>query len=642
MEVLRAEDVTVAFGPREVLRGADLRLAPGERAGLVGANGSGKTTLLRAISGELRPDGGAVSIRGRLGYLPQVPRLTGSTVRACVDDALSWHRTLVADYERAMGRGDAAAAARLQDRLDHVGWEVQHRVDALLDQLGAPPQSAATDRLSGGEVRRVALALALLGRPDVLILDEPTNHLDMSAVAWLETWLQRYTGACLLVTHDRYLLEATATRIVEIEDGRCVGYPGSYGDYLVARVARQASREKAETRRLRFLAREAAWAARSPAARTTKQKARLQRLAEAEEQRPLEMEQGFALDLRTGARHRGTLLELHGVTKRYATAESDGPELLAGLDLTLLPGERLGVLGPNGAGKSTLLRILAGAEAPDRGERVRASRTQIAVLDQARTGLEAPDGADQTVFEAAGGGNSHVRIAGRAGASWQRGAGGTDAGFIHVASFLQRFLFSREALDQKVSALSGGERARLLLARLLLQGASVLLLDEPTNDLDLLTLRVLEEALLGFDGAVVVVTHDRAFLDRVCTGVLSFEQGPSGEGQVVRYASRQQQVRANAERRGRKSAAAAPQADRPRTQTRARLSWKETQELAGLPDRIEELETEQTALAERLGDPATYRLPPDQQAALQARAAELPEVIEALVERWGELEERSG
>ena len=503
---------------------------------------------------------------------------------------------------------------------------MDHQVDAMLNRLGAPPSTASVSKLSGGERRRIGLALALLGQPDILLLDEPTNHLDAEAVDWLQTWLDRFRGALILVTHDRYLLEAVADRIVEVEQGSCVPYQGSYGDYLLARAEREASLKKSENNRLRFLAREAAWAARSPSARTTKQKARLKRLDALSSQEDLKLDRGFDLDLRTGARHGSVLVELRGVSKAFG-----GRELLGELDLAIAQGDRIGVLGPNGAGKSTILNLVARQLEPDRGEIVWAPRTEIALLDQQRTSLQSPDGSDWTVFDAAGGGNSHVSVAGRSAQSWQRTGGGKSSQGIHVASFLARFMFPKEALDQRVSALSGGERTRLIMAKLLLAGAPLLLLDEPTNDLDLLTLRVLEEALLSYDGAAIIVTHDRAFLDRVCTSVLAFRPGP----RVVKYASRAQVPRPDSQPVTKPQR---PKREPPKKSQK--LSWKEEREFEAMPAKIEALEREQEELAALLALPQTYKQPGEGLALLQSRAAALPQEIEALFERWAELETR--
>ena len=618
---VRAVGVEVAFGDRHILKGCDLTVEPGDRVGLVGANGCGKSTFLRILAGHADPDLGEVQRDGNVGYLAQEPVLPGETVGASADDAIQWHRDLLEGYEAALARDDLPEAARLQGLLDRHGWSIEHQIDAMLTNLGAPPRSARIADLSGGERRRVALARALLGSPDTLLLDEPTNHLDALTVEWLQSWLAGYRGALILVTHDRYLLEAVADRIVEIEKGVCVAYRGSYTDYLIERAERKELAERKEQRRRELLAREAEWASRSPAARTGKQKARLKRLEELQSVQYATHERELSLDLRTGVGSSRIVLELHAVAKGF-----EGRTLMRDVELTLAAGERLGILGPNGCGKSTLLSMLAGRLQPDTGEILRGRRVSVAVIDQKRSGLDD----DETVFEAAGNGNDHVRLGER---------------YIHVISYLERFLFPREMQDQKVGLLSGGERARLLLAKTLLAGANLLLLDEPTNDLDLQTLRVLEDALLSYDGALVVVTHDRAFLDRVCTGVLAFEP----DGQVVRYAERSQVIaarraRERAEEQAQALAAKAQAAPvtvtEPVAAKKTRLSFRENKELEALPGQIEALEEELGGLESTLADPETYRAGSDV-SALTKRSSELTDAIEAAYARWEELAERA-
>ncbi len=613
MTPLIAKGIEKAFGDRFILRGASLNIAPGDRVGLVGVNGSGKTTLLSILAGEQDADHGEVLRDGRHGYLAQAPTLPGQTVGDAIDEALQWHNELLADYDRLLQEGKIEEATTHQDRLDQVGWDLSHRAASVLSKVQGPPRSALTANLSGGETRRVALARCLLGQPDLLLLDEPTNHLDADMVEWLQGYLQGFRGAILLVTHDRYLLEAVANRIVEVEDGQCVSYQGSYTDYLLASVERRGTLEKAEDRRLALIMKEAAWASRSPAARSTKQKGRLKRLDDLKAQRRLSKKESFELDFSTGDRLPGTLIELRDVSHGYG--EED---LIRGLDLVVHPGDRVGILGPNGAGKSTLLKILAGSLSPRQGEMMRSGRVKIAVLDQHRTGLPL----DGTVFEAAGGGNDWVKV------------GKHD---LHVASFLNRFLFGREYLDQRVASLSGGERARLLLARLLLEGANLLMLDEPTNDLDLQTLRVLEEALLGMDGACIVVTHDRALLDRVCNSVLAFE----ADGHIQTYASRLQHLGALAKRKqappSPKAAAIAPKPAQPSK----KLSYKEQQDLKALPQKIEVLEQEVEAMNVVLAEPSTYTERRAELPELTAKLADLESQIEAAYANWEALSERA-
>ncbi len=619
MSAILARGIEKSFGDRQILRGCDLSIQPGDRVGLVGANGSGKSTLVGILAGVLDPDHGEVALKGNLRWLDQEARVPGITVGEAIDEALTWHGNLLGAWEKALNDEDLDQAAVLQDRLDDVGWEVAHKADAMLSRLRAPSRETTIATLSGGERRRVALARALLGQPDILILDEPTNHLDADTVEWLEGFLSGFRGAVLLVTHDRYLLEAVANRIIEIEDGLTVPYDGcSYTDYLLARAERRASMMRAEDSRLAMIRREAAWAARSPAARSTKQQARLQRLDRMREVRPLKREESFTLNLRSGLRLGSTILELHDIHKAYGDVQ-----LIEGLDISFAPGDRIGVLGRNGVGKSTLLKMIQGIEKADRGDVVRGSRVKVGVLDQGRTGLTEND----TVFEAVGQGNDQVKVG---------------EGFVHVATFLGRFLFSREMFGQKVAGLSGGERARLLLAKLLLTGSNVLLLDEPTNDLDLMTLRVLEEALLDYDGCALIVTHDRAFLDRVCTGILAFE----GEGVVMRYADRLQYVAALQQR---SSAAMAKKPPKASAATKAPkranvgrgLTFKEEQEFRALPGKIEGLESDQATLETTLADPATYRERAADVGDLNARLKRLQGEIERAYSRWEELEQKA-
>ncbi|MEZ4237820.1 MAG: ABC-F family ATP-binding cassette domain-containing protein [Myxococcota bacterium] len=609
--MLVVRELTKAYGDRRVLRGCDLDVGAQDRVGLVGVNGSGKSTLLGVIGGRIEADGGRVERRGSLAMLGQAPALGDRTVGEVLDGAVAWHAALLADHAAALAEGRLADAGALQDRLDAVGWDLGHKVDGVASRLGCPARDKRADALSGGEVRRVALAAALIANPDLLVLDEPTNHLDADAVEWLQAFLVGYRGAVLLVTHDRYLLEAVAERIVELEQGATTAYEGSYGDYLVARAERQAATAKQRARMLATIAREAEWASRSPAARTTKQKARLQRLDALRDAVPTLHSRSLELGLQVGVPAGVTLVEAHGLRIDI------GDRILArDVELVLRPGERIGVVGPNGIGKTTLLDTLRGVRPPAAGDVVRGPRARIGVLDQLRTGLDP----SHTVAEAAGGGNDQVQVGDR---------------WVHVVTFLERMAFEREQLGQRTASLSGGERARLLLAKLMLQGASVLLLDEPTNDLDLETLRILEEALLAYDGGALIVTHDRAFLDRVCTSILAFEP----DARLVPYASRTQWLAAHARQRAEARAEAEPAKAAPPKPPPAkrRLSYKEQKELDALPERIEALEAEQETLEATLADPATYRERADEVAGLNQRLAELGDTVTAAYARWEEL-----
>ena len=622
MELLQGKGIEKAFGDRAVLRGCDLSIHTNERVGLVGINGAGKSTLLRIISGEMEADFGTVVLPGlssaagkKVAFLDQNPVIPGDTVGEALDESIQWHRDLLERFEKSSIENDAQTMDLCMAELDLAGWEITHKIEAMAMKLQVADRDCAIDKLSGGEKRRLALARILLARPHLLVLDEPTNHLDAETIEWLQGFMLEWRGAILLVTHDRYLLEAVATRIVEVEDGVCVSYGGSYGDYLIEKAEREALQQRTQGSRLSMIAREAEWASRSPAARSTKQKARLQRLDQLKSVRNVKVRGEFSLSFQCGVPQGSTLLELRKVNKTFADRH-----LIDDLDLVIRPGDRLGILGPNGAGKSPLLNIIAMLLEPDSGEIQRGPRVKLAMLDQDRTGLDPK----ASVYEAAGHGNPFVKI------------GDNE---IHVVSFLSRLQFGRESLDQKVSSLSGGEKARLLLAKVLLDGAGLILLDEPTNDLDLLTLRVLEEALLGFDGGVVVVSHDRAFLDRVCTAVLSYES----EGEVVQYASRIQARDALAKRRAAEAKSAKKGGGEKKTSTPPtvkanRRSYKEKTEYEKLPAQIDGLESDLAQACDLLADPKIYKAAPDKVHKLTALSKDLPNQIEKLYARWEELD----
>jgi len=618
MHTLVVQDIEKSYGDRQILRGCSFFVGTQERVGIVGANGAGKSTLLRIISGKEEANHGRIHLPVSVAILDQNPQLKGTTVAEAVRETSQWHQDLIDAYNQAILEEDWDTMNTLQDRLDIVGWDISHNIDAVLERVQAPPADASLTNLSGGEIRRVALARTLLSNADLLILDEPTNHLDTETIEWLESFLAGYRGAVLLVTHDRYLLEQVATRIVEVEDGVCVGYDGSYGDYLVASAERQFRLRQAEERRLKLISQEAAWAARSPAARSTKQKARLQRLDELQNQRAMPNEREISWAFDTDDRFGSTLMEVENLSLRFGDRQ-----LFSEATFTVSPKERIGIVGRNGTGKSSLLKILIGELSSPTGQIHRQSRLQIGLLDQKRSGLKP----DDTVYESVGG-VDFVDVQGNR---------------IHVVGFLAKFLFGRTMLDQKVSLLSGGERARLLMAKLLLQGANLLVLDEPTNDLDLLTLRALEEALLEFGGGVLVVTHDRAFLDRVCTSILSIE-----EGQVISYADRRQVMLAATKRKQAEQNALQAQKER-QTQHKPHqkkeqkgLSYNEKKELASLPDQIDAWEAEVAELDAVLLDPTTYTNRDIDVGAIQRQKEKLEAEIEIALERWEELSERAG
>ncbi len=499
---------------REVLRGINLSFFPGAKIGVIGANGSGKSSLLRIMAGE--DDGFTGEARltpgFTVGYLAQEPHLDpAKDVAGNVADGVASTVSLLDRFEQvcdAMGAPDAdfdrliAEQADLQDRIDAAGaWDLQRSLEIAMDALRLPPGDAAVGTLSGGERRRVALCRLLLSKPDLLLLDEPTNHLDAESVAWLERTLQEYPGTVVAVTHDRYFLDNVAGWILELDRGAGIPWQGNYSSWLDQKQARLAAEERADTARELALQRELEWIRMSPRARQSKGKARvnayndLVAAAEAAERRADRLE----ITIPPGPRLGDTVVVAEDVVKGF------GDRLLVdGLSFLLPPGGIVGVIGPNGAGKTTLFTMIVGDDKPDSGTVALGATVVLAYVDQSRDGLVA----DASVYDEITGGSDRIVVGGRE---------------LHGRAYVASFGFKGSDQQKKVGELSGGERNRVQLAKVLKSGGNVLLLDEPTNDLDVDTLRALEEALLGFPGCAVVISHDRWFLDRVSTHILAFE-----------------------------------------------------------------------------------------------------------------------
>jgi ATP-binding cassette subfamily F protein uup len=623
--------VDKSYGVRRVLAGVSLTIMTGERVGLVGVNGSGKSTLAQILAGLVVPDAGEVIHRrdATIAYLDQEPRLSpGQTALQHVLGGLGEWSDARARHERAtaaladasgddMDRWVAEQAAAEAELERCGGWSRAAEAEAYLAQLGVADPHAITDRLSGGERRRVALATLLARRPDLAVLDEPTNHLDVAAIEWLERHLaEQYAGAVLLITHDRYILDRVCTRTLEVERGAVYSYDGGFYTYLEAKAEREALAQRTESNRQNFLRRELEWLRRQPKARTTKSRSRVER-AEAElAKAPPPQSRTVDLSLQSSAPGK-TILELRDLRLEIA-----GRPLVRDFTLLLNPGERIGVVGPNGAGKTTLLRAIAGEIAPTAGEVVRGRNTQIAYLDQKRSGLDD----SKTVYD---------NVAER--------RKGLDIGNhpLEIGKYLERFLFDSSAYAQKVATLSGGERARVALAVMLSGAANLVLLDEPTNDLDVATLGAVEEMLLEFTGAALVVTHDRWFLDRVATSILAFE----ADGRLVRYHGNytdniERLAAARAAEPKDISKAAGPKVQEAKPARRG-LSFAEKKELAGIMGAIEAAEQEVAALEARLADPALYSGAADSVPELVKKLASARERATALVARWEDLEQRS-
>ncbi|WP_111414713.1 ATP-binding cassette domain-containing protein [Billgrantia lactosivorans] len=635
MTLLRLERLQLAYGNHVLLDGADLVLEKGERLALVGRNGTGKSTLLKLVSGDILPDDGSIwrAPGLKIGVLEQnLPSATGETIFDVVAQGLPQAGALLAEYHHLVQASDPdmKRMATLQSRLEAIdGWSFHQRIDVVLTRLGLPADDPMSS-LSGGWRRRVALARALVAEPDLLLLDEPTNHLDLDTIAWLEEQLLDFNGAVLFITHDRTFLSRLATSILELDRGRLGRYPGDYDKYQQqkAHELEVEAREHAEFDKK--LAQEEAWIRQGIKARRTRNEGRVRALEqlrrERSQRREVQGRASFGID--SGERSGKRVVELTGVTHRFGDET-----IIRDLSLEIQRGDRIGLIGRNGAGKTTLLKILLGELEPSEGRVRLGTNIKVAYFDQLRAGLEP----EKSVYDNVAQGSDRVTV------------GGKDK---HVISYLQDFLFTPERARQPVKALSGGESNRLLLARLFTQPANVLVLDEPTNDLDVETLELLEELLLDFDGTLLLVSHDRAFMDNVVTGVLAFE----GDGVVREYvggysdwvrqggklppapwegAARQQVEPTVTPEAGPRagSAATASVAKRP-----AKLSYKLQRELDALPAEIERLEAELAEFEARVGDPAFYQQDAGSVSeTLQAMSDKQAE-LDATMERWMELE----
>ena len=525
-----------SYGPgQEVLKDISLSFLPGAKIGVLGLNGAGKSTLLRIMAGELGDHTGAAFVSDglRVGYLPQEPQLdSGKTVKGNVEEGVVEHKTLLKRYDAVTTSfnegltGDELQDAmdqqgRLQDQIEAAGaWDVDSRVEQAMDALRLPPPRSAVTHLSGGERRRVALCRLMLQAPDLLLLDEPTNHLDAETVAWLERHLQQYKGTVVAITHDRYFLDNVAGWILELDRGAGIPWEGNYSSWLDQKQQRLSVEQKQETRRRRTLARELEWIRMSPRARQAKGKARLNAYEDLLNQDGAERIESAQIYIPPGPRLGDAVVEARNLRKSYGDRC-----LIQDLSFTLPPAGIVGVIGANGAGKTTLFRMITGEETPDAGTLTLGETVKPGYVDQSRE-LDP----DKTVWETVSGGDDEIqlgsrRVASRAYCSW--------------------FNFKGRDQQRTVGALSGGERNRVHLAGLLRGGSNLLLLDEPTNDLDVDTLRALEDALLAFAGCVAVISHDRWFLDRIATHILAFE----GDSQVVWFQGNYQDYEADRRRR---------------------------------------------------------------------------------------------
>ncbi|HEV6968237.1 ATP-binding cassette domain-containing protein [Roseateles sp.] len=617
MAVLSLTNAHLAFGHVPLLDGANFSLEAGERVGLIGRNGTGKSSLLKILAGLEKLDDGLLQqqLGLRLVYVPQEPALRAdATIFDVVAEGVAEAKALRERFERHDPADDLDA---IQTQLEHLGgWTWEQRVDETLHRLDLDG-SRCVGALSGGLKKRVALARALVAQPDVLLLDEPTNHLDLAAIAWLEGLLNAFPGSLLLITHDRQFLDNVCNRIVELDRGQLRGYPGNFAAFQAAKAYELENEALANARFDKLLAQEEVWIRKGVEARRTRSVARVARLEEMRLQHAARRDvQGkVRLDVDTGASSGKIVAELENVSKAFGERV-----VVRDFSATILRGDKIGLIGPNGAGKTTLLKLILGELAPDSGTVRTGTKLSVAYFDQMRDALDL----DATLADTISPGSEWIEIGSQK---------------KHVKSYLGDFLFSPQRANSPVRTLSGGERNRLLLARLFARPANVLVLDEPTNDLDIETLELLEELLADYDGTVFLVSHDRRFLDNVVTSTIVSE----GDGRWREYEGGVQDWLAQSRRAAQLAAAptpakAAAPAPAPVVATKRKLSYKEQRELEEIPGRIAALEAEQTQLNALLAGSELYTQGAARIQAVTERAAEVDEELLALLERWEALE----
>ncbi|MDH5786529.1 MAG: ATP-binding cassette domain-containing protein [Chromatiales bacterium] len=632
MALLTLRNVSLAFGGAPLLDGIDLKIEPGERLCLVGRNGTGKSTLMKLLNEELQADSGEVVRRQglRVARLTQeVPHELAGPVFDVVAGGLGEVGALLAEYHALSHQlaegGDDRVLSKLeqcQHRLEaEDGWSLTQRVESVITRLKLPAESDFS-ALSGGLKRRVLLARELVSEPELLLLDEPTNHLDIDAIAWLEEFLLGWQGSLLFITHDRMFLQRLATRIIELDRGNLTSWPGDYDTYL---KRKQEALEAEATQNALFdkkLAQEETWIRQGIKARRTRNEGRVRALKALRDERKERRElQGKAkMQLQGGERSGKVVIEAEQLSYSF----DDGP-LFSDFSTTIMRGDKVAILGPNGVGKTTLLRVLLGQLEPQQGRIKLGTKLEIAYFDQHRAILDE----EASVLDNVAEGSDRVEVNGQS---------------KHIMGYLQDFLFTPERARSPVKSLSGGERNRLLLAKLFTKPSNLLVMDEPTNDLDVETLDLLEELLLDYQGTLLLVSHDRAFINNVVTSSLVFE----GHGKLNEYVGgyddwlRQRPSCEVESPKGKKSEALKPQAGQPKA-NKKKLGFKDQRELDQLPDRIAKLEAEQEALQLQMADPAFYQ-PGDSEAINRATAQmeTLNRELEEAFLRWEELDSMQG
>jgi ABC transport system ATP-binding/permease protein len=625
MALITLRNIQLGFGGPSVLEDVGFSIEPGERICLLGRNGSGKSTLMKIIAREIKPEDGelVVSQGACITRLEQeVPGMFTGSVFEVVADGLGELGGLVKRYHETSAALESGGDAALLKQLEHVqheleavnGWQTEQRVETVISRLSLDPD-LEFDQLSGGLKRRVMLARALVQEPDLLLLDEPTNHLDIESIDWLEEFLKGYGGTLLFVTHDRVFMQKLATRIIELDRGQLTDWPGDYANFLRRKDEMLNAEEKANQRFDKKLAQEEVWIRQGIKARRTRNEGRVRALKQMREERVRRREREALATMSMQESERSGKLVAEVVDIGYAWDEEP---VIKGFSTTIQRGDKVGIIGPNGSGKTTLLGLLLGRLQPQQGSVKLGTRLEVAYFDQLRDSLRE----EMSVQDNLADGSDKVEINGAS---------------RHVISYLQDFLFTPDRARQPVRSLSGGERNRLLLAKLFARPFNILVMDEPTNDLDMETLELLEELLLEFDGTLLLVSHDRSFLNHVVTSTLVFE----GNGRIGEYVGgyddwvRQRGALAEQGKPAPKAVAPRRQPHKPKPD---KLSYKDQRELDGLPERIEQLDTELEALHSTMADPGFYQQDRALIAQQAGRLEQLEQELEQAYQRWEMLE----
>lgn len=626
MALIKLESACLAYGHVPLLDKVDLQIDPGERVCLVGRNGAGKSTLMRVMEGVAELDDGALWKKPdlRVGILSQeVPQLDELSVYDVVADGLDHIGKVIAKYHHVLHEMETdfseaiyAKLGRLQDEIEAGdGWNLEQRITAVISKLELP-EDTMMGSLSGGYKRRVMLARALVMEPELLLLDEPTNHLDVEAIQWMEEFLLDFNGAVLFITHDRTFLRHLATRIVELDRGKITSWPGNYDTYITNKEERAVIEEQQNALFDKKLAQEEVWIRQGIKARRTRNEGRVRSLEQLRRERSNRLDKvgNVKLQVESGESSGKIVIEAKGISKSFADKK-----IIAPLTTKIMRGDRIGILGPNGVGKSTLLKMLLGELEPDTGTVELGTKLSVAYFDQQRAVLDP----EKTVADNLNFGSDTITINGKS---------------RHVMSYLQDFLFPPARVRSPVKSLSGGERNRLLLARLFIQPANLLVLDEPTNDLDVETLELLEELLCNYDGTLILVSHDRTFLDNVVTSTLAFE----GDGVVNEYVGGYEDWLRQSKSRNVKhdiKLSASKKSDnksseKPQDKNKAKLSYKDQFELDTLPQKIEALESEQVEIQAKIAEAAFYQQEKSAVDKVLARLTEVEKELETTYARW--------